>query len=250
MAFEKVPVQDQVFGVVQYAFVVDEYKSNGLLTRMIEQAENEARKQQLSAVLILGLQDCYLEEEVRGWELGEVRVKYRVKFIKPLRSIFKMSDIKKPLITYPCVHLDEKDLDSLKESLEGQVAFGSKLNKEYICWRYLMAKDTDFVYVNNQDVFAVAVVGNGGHRIKDVQILMMASKKGRASSNRFKKMVIDRMVGQVHPDTVSCMGGDHYLTRGNSIGISYKMPVCYKRFDEEKEVSLAEIEDTVMRYFV
>ena len=255
VAVEKIPGvidgQKNIFGFVHYTFIREGYDANEVIPRLIEQAEIEAQNQRLSSIVMIG--SHYSGLSVLGWKESDVRVRYRVKFVKPLRSIFKLSDTAKLLIANLRKPIDEQrmsiNLDFMKKS-EDQVETDMQGNIEYLRWRFLMAEDFEFLVINDQDVFAIAVVGCRGSRIKDAQIIMMVSKKTSASPERYRKKVLETIKEQVHPDTISCMDSSHYLTTGNTIGVPHLVPVCYKWFGEQQEVDLDEMVNTMIRYYV
>ena len=218
-------------------------------------AETEVQRHQLAAVLILGLLDYCSGVSIDGWKEGDVKVKYRVKFIEPLHSIFRLSDVKKALIPCGCPSLDGKSVDrnktaNIKSSLLNQPELEEKWDIEYLCWRFLSIDNPGYAFVNDQDAFAIAVFGNRGKGIKDVQILMMATNKGKVLSNHCKKKVADKLNNLFHPDTISCVVNDHYLTFGNTIGVRRTIPVCYKWTDGAERLNIISLGHTVKKYYL
>lgn len=257
IAIEKVPEKINgnqcIFGLVRYFFVREGYGFAEIITRLIGQAEAEVQRQQLASVLILGLQDYCSDVSIDGWRKGDVKVKYRVKFIERLRSIFRLSDVKKTLIPCSCPSLDEKSVDkykvtNIKNSLLNLPELEKKWDTEYLCWRFLSTENPEYAFVNDQDTFAIAVVGNRGKGTKDVQILMMATNNGKALSNHCKKNVADKLNNLFHPDTISCVDNDHYLAFGNTIGILHTIPVCYKWTDGAERLNITNLVHTVIMY--
>ena len=257
IVIEKVPEKNNgkqcIFGLVRYFFVREGYAFVEIISRLIEQAEAEVQRQQLASVLVLGLQDYCSDVSIDGWKRGDVKVKYRVKFIEPLRSIFRLSDVKKTLIPCGYPSLDERSADrnksaNIKNSLLNQPELEREWNIEYLCWRFLSTENPECAFVNDQDAFAIAVVGNRGKGTKDVQILMMATKNGKVLSNHCKNNVSDKLNEQFHPDTMSCVDNDHYLTFGNTIGVLHTIPVCYKWTDGAERVSITNLVHTVIKY--
>ena len=257
IAIEKVPEKINgnqcIFGLVRYYFVRESYGFAEIITRLIGQAEVEVQRQQLTAVLILGLLDYCSDVSIDGWKKGDVKVKYRVKFIEPLRSIFRLSDVKKTLILCRYPSLDEKSDDrnkssNIKSSLLNQPELEKKWDTEYLCWRFLSTENPEYAYVNDQDTFAIAVVGIRGKVTKDVQILMMATKNEKVLSNHCKKNVADKLNELFHPDTISCLDNDHYLIFGNTIGVLHTIPVCYKWTEGAESLNITNLVHTVIKY--
>ena len=79
---------------------------------------------------------------------------------------------------------------------------------------------------------------------------MMASKKGKIASNHLKKIVLNKLNEQVHPDTISCVDGDHYLTFGNTICVSHSVSVYYKWIDGVERLDITELVHTLMQYYL
>ena len=257
IAIEKVPEKNNgkrcLFGLVRYFFVREEYDFADIISRLIWQAEAEVQRQQLTAVLILGLLDYCSDVSIDGWKKGDVKVKYRVKSIEPLRSIFRLSDVKKTLIPCRYPSLDEKSVDSnkstnIKNSLLNQPELEKKWDIEYLCWRFLSTEKHECAFVDDEDAFAIAVVGNRGKGTKDVQILMMATYNGKALSNHCKKNVADKLNNLFNPDIISCVDNDHYLTFGNTIGVLHTIPVCYKWTGRAERLSITNLVHTVIMY--
>ena len=257
IAIEKVPEKINgtqcIFGLVRYFFVREGYGFAEMISRLIGLAESEVRSQQLAAVLIMGLQDYCSGVSIDGWKEGDVKVKYRVKFIEPLRSIFRLSDVKKTFIPCGRPSLDEKSVDrnkaaNIKNSLLNQPEFEKKWNIEYLCWRFLSTENPEYAFVKDQDAFAIAVVGNRGKGTKDVQILMMATNNGKVLSNHCKKNVVDKLNELFHPDTISCVDNDHYLIFGNTIGVLHTIPVSYKWIDGVERLNITNLVHTVIKY--
>lgn len=257
IAIEKVPEKINgnqcIFGLVRYYFVRESYGFAEIITRLIGQAEVEVQRQQLTAVLILGLLDYCSDVSIDGWKKGDVKVKYRVKFIEPLRSIFRLSDVKKTLTPCRCPSLDEKPVDrykvtNIKNSLLNLPELEKKWDTEYLCWRFLSTENPEYAFVNDQDTFAIAVVGIRGKVTKDVQILMMATKNEKVLSNHCKKNVADKLNELFHPDTISCVDNDHYLIFGNTIGVLHTIPVCYKWTEGAESLNITNLVHTVIKY--
>ena len=257
IAIEKVPEKNNgkrcLFGLVRYFFVREGYGFAEIISRLIGQVEAEVQSQQLAAVLILGLQDYCSDVSIDGWKDGDVKVKYRVKFIEPLRSIFRLSDVKKTLIPCSRPSLDEKSVDwnklaNIKNSLLNQPELEKKWDLEYVCWRFLSTVNTEYAFVDDEDAFAIAVVGIRGKVTKDVQILMMATKNEKVLSNHCKKNVADKLNELFHPDTISCVDNDHYLIFGNTIGALHTIPVCYKWTEGAESLNITNLVHTVIKY--
>lgn len=257
IAIEKVPEKNNgkrcLFGLVRYFFVREEYDFADIISRLIRQAGAEVQRQQLAAVLLFGIQDYCSDVSIDGWKRGDVKVKYRVKFIEPLRSIFRLSDVKKTHIPCGCHSLDEKSVDrsqsaNIKNSLLNQPELEKKWDLEYVCWRFLSTVNTEYAFVDDEDAFAIAVVGNRGKGTKDVQILMMATNNGKVLSTHRKKKVVDKLNEQFHPDTISCVDNDHYLTFGNTIGVPHTIPVYYKWTDGVERPNITNLVHIVIMY--
>lgn len=257
IVIEKVPEKINgnrcIFGLVRYFFVREGYGFAEVISRLIGQAEVEVQRQQLASVLVLGLQDYCSDVSIDGWKRGDVKVKYKVKFIEPLRSIFRLSDVKETLIPCSCPSLEVKSVDSnnsanIKSSLLNRPELEKKWDLEYLCWRFLSTENPEYAFVEDLDAFAIAVVGSRGKGTKDVQILMMATNNGKGLSNHCKKNVADKLNNLFHPDTISCVDNDHYLTFGSTIGVLHTIPVCYKWTDGAERVSITNLVHTVIKY--
>lgn len=257
IAIEKVPEKINgnqcIFGLVRYFYVREGYGFAEIISRLIRLAETEVQRQQLTAVLIFGLQDYCSDVSIDGWKKGNVKVKYRVKFIEPLRSIFRLSDVKKTLLPCSCPSLDEKSVDrnqsvNIKNYLLNQPELERKWDIDYLCWRFLSTEKFGYAFVDDEDAFAIAVVGNRGKGTKDVQILMMATYNGKGLSNHCKKNVVDKLNNLFHSDTISSVDNDHYLTLGNTIGVLHTIPVCYKWTDGVERLNITNLVHTVIKY--
>ena len=155
IVIEKVPEiingKKCIFGMVRYISVRDGYDPIEIIPRLIRLAESEVRRQQLDAVLILGLSDYCSDVSIDGWKISNVKVKCRVKFIKPLRSIFRLSDITKPLIPIVCSPQNKKSNVSfnenyLKKSSINYQESGVNWDIEYLCWRFNSTDNTEYIY--------------------------------------------------------------------------------------------------------
>lgn len=258
IAIEKVPEKNngerRLFGLVRYFFVREGYGFAEIISNLVAQAETEVQRQQLSTVLIFGLQNYFSDVSIDGWKRGDVKVKYRVKFIEPLRSIFRLSDVKKTLIPCGCHSLDVKSVDmnqsaKIKNSLLNQPELEKEWDLEYLCWRFLSTdNNTEYAFVDDEDAFAIAVVGNRGKGTEDVQILMMATNNEKVLSTHCKKNVADKLNELFHPDTISSVDNDHYLTFGNTIGVQHTIPVCYKWTDGTERLNITNLVHTVIKY--
>ena len=163
------------------------------------------------------------------------------------------SDVKKTLIPCRYPSLDEKSDDRnkssyIKSSLLNQPELEKKWDTEYLCWRFLSTENPEYAFVNDQDTFAIAVVGIRGKVTKDVQILMMATKNEKVLSNHCKKNVADKLNELFHPDTISCVDNDHFLIFGNTIGALHTIPVCYKWTEGAESLNITNLVHTVIKY--
>ena len=222
---EKVQVEcdgnNHFCGCVSNMVVRNNVKSSEVIRGLMDVAEQEAREQGLEIIFSFGNEFDKLKCADVEWKYETMGVGYGIRQMKPFRSIFRLSDLRKEFSPNRCVayHPDGSELIHYKVPDETNVFH---LHHDMLNWLMSFA-DKEYVIIDNDNVTVIAVVGHRGI-LKDVHLLMMVSKRGNVQ----KRDVIDTINVKVHPDIISFIGDNHLLSERGLIKRTSQLKYGYK----------------------
>lgn len=102
-------------------------------------------------------------------------------------------------------------------------------NQEMAYWTWKSGiSDKKCVIINNDRVFAIAVVGHRGKQVREVHICYMASKEKNMNLHQFRTEVVQKISEKNAVNVVSCADELGYVPKDNSLFRTQVLNCCYK----------------------
>lgn len=229
------------FGCVTCVAIIDEYEPCGVKAGILDVAEQEAMRQGLDVIFAYGVDAERMGREGKSWILDSVEMQDVIIPIRPFRSIFRLSSVKKAFVPNRCVayhpiglemiHFDE--LANLIEKQDGLV-----LSYDMLQW-ILTFTDREYLFIDNDDFVAIGAVGQRGMQ-KEVHLLMMVPKNKSVRPITYQKKLLEAIRVKINPDEVSAIEETHVLTgKGLLEGLThveYAYKVLRNGDDRVKEI--------------
>ena len=179
MIVERVPIecesQHTVGGYVSEYFVLPDYDSKGLLPELLKIVKEEAKNSGLDILFT----DNVIQVKDFGWTYFENRVRFRLNSVSGLwRSLFKLLDSTKPFV--PENREIQYDGTGIEEENESEDVAVQKSTKAYYKW-LSQTSANKYIIIDDEEVYAVAIIGQRGKRVKEAQICYLESKRGDSS---------------------------------------------------------------------
>lgn len=217
---------------VSCLYVSPDYRGRVVLTDLLMLVEEEARRQGIGILFALNMPVLSLDASRQNWISGTTKIRYRMKPVSVIKSIFKMLDMSKPFVSGL---IDKRCLKHLSED-ESIAAVDKallKMNKDYLRWAIATSLQNSCFVIDGKYVEAVVVLGHRGRRLQEAQILNMESKKGDEELCRYQSELVKAIYEKVDVDVISCLDNCHYLTTKGSRGASPVITYCYKILSED-----------------
>lgn len=232
------------FGCVTSVAINDEYETCGVMAGILDVAEREAKHHSLDIIVVYGVDAERMGREGKSWILDSVEIQNVIMPLRPFRSIFRLSGIKKAFVPNRCfayhpvglemIHFDE--LANLIEKPDGLV-----LSYDMLQW-ILTFTDREYLFIDNDDFVAIGAVGQRGMQ-KEVHLLMMVSKNKSVHPCIYQKKLLEAIRVKINPDEVSATEETHVLTeKGQLKGLThveYAYKVLRNGADRVEEIARA-----------
>lgn len=224
MIVERVPIecesQHTVGGYVSDSFVQHDYESKGLLPELLKIVEEEAKNSGLDILFthnVIGVKDL-------GWTYCENRIHFRLNSVSGLwRSLFKLLDSTKPFV--PENREIQYDGTGIEKENESEDVAIQKSTKAYFNWLSQTGANK-YIIIDDEEVYAVAIIGLRGKRVKEAHICYLESKRGDSSGQHVLEVIKERYKNECI-DVISCIDDMHYLPMNNTLRISQRISYCY-----------------------
>ena len=149
-----------------------------------------------------------------------------------MRSIFRLIDMSKPFAL---------DLQDNKSSFDSPtVEDVLKENQEMAYWTWHSGiSDKKCVVINNDRVFAIAVVGQRGKRVREAHICYMVSKGKSMNLQQCRTEVVQIISEKIDVNVVSCADELGYVPKVNSLIRTQVLNCCYKWLENPESGEIA-----------
>ena len=226
VAVERVPFesagQTRVGGYISNSFIHEAYRSPEIMPMLLKLAETESKHEGLDVLYSFDKSNIATDISNMGWVCEEIQMRFRLYPIGGvMRSLFRLIDMSKPFA--PELQDDKSSFgnpkveDVLKEN-QGMA---------YWTWRRGIS-DKRCLVINNDRVFAIAVVGHRGKRVREAHICYMASKGKNINLQQCRAEVAQRLSEKIDVNVVSCADELGYVPKDNSLVRTQFLNCCYK----------------------
>jgi len=225
MIVERVPIecenQHTVVGYVSDYFVQPGHDSKELLPELLKIVEEEAKNSGLDLLFT----DNVIQVKDFGWTYFENRVRFRLNSVSGLwRSLFKLLDSTKPFV--PDNRGIQYDGTGIEKENESEDVTVQKSTKAYYRWLSQTSANI-YIIIDDEEVYAVAIIGQRGKRVRVAHISYLESKRGNSSGQHVMEVIKERYKKECI-DVVSCIDDKHYLPMNNTLSILQMISYCYK----------------------
>ena len=138
-----------------------------------------------------------------------------------LRFLFRLIDMSKPFV--PELQNDKISFSNLV--VEDVLIENPKMS--YWTWRSGIS-EKKCVVINNDRVFAIAVVGHRGKRVREAHICYMVSKGENRNIQQCRAEVVQKISEKIDVNVVSCADELGYVPKDNSLVRTQVINSCYK----------------------
>lgn len=226
VAVERVPFesagQTRVGGYISNSFIHEAYRSPEIMPMLLKLAETESKHEGLDVLYSFDKSNIATDISKLGWICEEIQMRFRLYPIGgALRSLFKLIDMSKPFV--PELQDDKSSFGNLV--LEDVLIENPEMS--YWIWRSDISEKRCLV-INNDRVFAVAVVGHRGKRVREAHICYMVSKGKSMNLQQCRTEVVQKISENIDVNVVSCADELGYVSKDNSLIRTQVLSCCYK----------------------
>jgi len=229
-------------GCVSVVAIMDGFEKKKILLDLTTVAEKEAKIRGLDLLFAFDNEYNQLREADVEWDFNTVEMHHEVLTLKPIRSIFRLSDIRKAFVPNRCVAYHPVGVETLRfdELAKGSDDYvGRLITPDMLRW-LITFTDKEYVVIDNNDVTVIAIVGRRGKQ-KDVNLLTSYSKMDGVNPKMCQKGILESIGKMNTPDEVSSVVGEQLLAGGGLLKSSSKLYYAYKVLKDgvEREGELA-----------
>lgn len=221
-------------------FVRPDYQGHGLFKKLIDLAEEEAKRQAIPFLYNFPNSNSLTGFRHMGWVWKNDAEQLRIRVLKPFKLLRYLKDLRTSFMP------SESNLSTLKSIRLDDVPIGSQENetvtpiwtKEYLKWRFFTYPNREYHVINNGDLFAISMVGYRG-KIKDAHILYAVSKNDSIPITKMMPEVIKILKKDVAPIIISYSDsiGDKTLTSSwGFVKVPSHSNFCYKILDDSLKI--------------
>ena len=218
-------------------FVRPDYQGKGLFKRLINLAEEESKKQGIQFLYNFPNENSITGFKHMGWTCRNDLQQYKIRIVRPTRTILHIKDLRKSFIPQPSNLNDIKsiNLDDIKEEHGETATINPIWTKEYLLWRFFTFPNRHYYVLNSSMVFSIAMVGNRGGLV-EAHILYIQSKLPKRKDKRYIGSLIDAIRKDVNPDIISyrSTAEDRFFSAARDF---FKVPThsnfCYKVLSDD-----------------
>lgn len=185
-------------------FVHPDYQGQGLFKKLIALAEDEAKKQGVSFLYNFPNSNSLPGFKHMGWICRNDIQLYKIRFLRLASVIFHLTDLKKEFVPQPSniKEIGSIPLDNVQDGEARKGVITPVWTKEYLVWRFFTFPNRRYYVLNNNDLFAIAMIGNRG-RITEAHILYVLPRKGRRQKGLYIDSLIHTISKELKPDIIS-----------------------------------------------
>lgn len=218
-------------------FVHPDYQGQGLFKKLIALSEDEAKKQGVAFLYNFPNSNSLPGFKHMGWTCRNDLQQYKIRIVRPTRTILHIKDLRKSFIPQPSNLNDIKsiNLDDIKEEHGETATINPIWTKEYLLWRFFTFPNRHYYVLNSSMVFSIAMVGNRGGLV-EAHILYIQSKLPKRKDKRYIGSLIDAIRKDVNPDIISyrSTAEDRFFSAARDF---FKVPThsnfCYKVLSDD-----------------
>ncbi len=227
---ERVPLQFGgkyvIGGCIRGVYVQPDSDNPSLVTQLVELLQTEAEKEGIYFLYTFNESLCRRLYGMTGWQREQSLIRFRLKSIDTLYSIFKLIDMEQPLVTFhhsPLLSGTMMHSDNSQFSLEQE----SDTMLTYLQWLSTSSVIERFIQVNTDKVYAMMVIGSRGKRVWEAHIVYMVHKRKGLSITDCYQDVKERMGKIKGMDVISCLDSQSYVPKDDTLTISQSFTVSY-----------------------
>ncbi len=222
-------------------FVHPDYQGHGLFKKLILLAEQEMEKAGIQFLYNFPNANSITGFKHMGWICRNEINCFRMKINNILKVFCHLSDLKKTFLP------NTSNLEEIvKNSLNG-LTFDHDIDsntitpiwtKEYIQWRFFSFPNREYLVIDNDDVFSIAMIGNRGS-LRFAHILYAVSKHNKKKVDIFP-MIVKMIMSNKKIDAIS-YSSTIFDESVNKVKGFFRVPshgnFCYKVLDKRLEIS-------------
>ena len=220
-------------------FVHPDYQGQGLFKKLISLAEQEMAKVGIQFLYNFPNENSIKGFKHMGWICRNDIRSFRIKICKPLHVIRQIRDLKISFNPAPSnlSQIINFQLPNLPEEIVPSDTIVPIWSPDYLKWRFLTYPNREYLICDNEDFFAISMIGNRG-QLKSAHILYATSKKV-SGVERIMKKVVKEVRKQIRPDIIEYSSSimDNSL---NKVFGFFKVPAhgnfCYKVLDDRMKI--------------
>ena len=118
------------------------------------------------------------------------------------------------------------DGTGIEEENESEDVTVQKSTKAYYRW-LSQTSANKYIIIDDEEVYAVAIIGQRGKRVREAHICYLKSKREGSSGQHVMEVIKERYKNECI-DVISCIDNMHYLPTNNTLRISQRISYCYK----------------------
>ena len=235
-----------VGGCIRNVSLLPGYDNSTLLSGLMGVIQNAAIDEGIGIIYSFEESLSYHLLDFSGWKCVQNPVRFRLKSIKTLKSIFKLVDMEQSFV--PFTHFTLTDDVKSFENKHSEVSGGSPdAIMNYLHWLSDTSLDGRFVQIETDKFYAMLVMGSRGERVWEAHITYLASKsKGGSVSDRYQELLgqIRKIKGM---DVISCLEDCPYVPEEDSLTTTQSCPLCYKVLTDVTDADRATIVNALAR---
>lgn len=150
-------------------FVHPNYQGKGLFKRLIVLAEDACKRENIDILYNFPNSNSLPGFKSMGWRHIPKYLEYKINIRKVFRCLANFGSLTKPfqpiepsVLPLPTIHSDNQDIEPN--------FINSLWSREYIEWRFFKHPASQYIYIDDKEVFGIARVGYRGE-LKECQIL-------------------------------------------------------------------------------
>lgn len=220
-------------GCIRSMYVRPDSDNPSLMTQLVELLQTEAEKEEIDILYTFNESLCRRLYGITGWQRAQNSIRFRLKSIDPLKSIFKLIDMEQPLVPFDHSPLSGTMMHSDNSPLS--IGQDSDTMLTYLQWLSTSSLSKRFIRVNTDKVNAMIVAGSRGKRVWEAHIVYMVPKsKGLSIKDCYQE--VKERIGKIKGmDVISCLDSQPYVPKDDTLTTSQSYTVCYRAMINDME---------------
>lgn len=226
---ERVPLQFGgkyvIGGCIRGVYMQPDLDNPSLATQLVELLQAEAEKEEIDILYTFNGSLCRRLYGIAGWQRAQSSIRFRLKSIDTLNSIFKLIDMEQPLVPFDHSPLSGTVMHSDNSQLSLEQESDTMLT--YLQWLSTSSVSERFIQVNTDKVYAMVVIGSRGKSVWEAHIVYMVHKhKGLSVTDCYQE--VKELIGKIKGmDVISCLDSQSYVPKDGTLTTSQSFTVCY-----------------------